>query len=984
MQMFFYADDETCNRSITKLVSVNGANNYWQTLVLNSGQVSQLSPSDPVACANSSGDSIKEVEVRIASSFGNKLTGYFDLDAVQLLDANSGSQLINKEIGSFSAPYVDNLTGGDYAANVIDRLGGIGWWGSSSHHLTGGFAFADSKSFAEAFFFGRTLGESTYLAKLAMSGIVYGDPLYSPSAAKIFIEDKKIYLADSSEGDSRLFGGYTVINSIPETAEAELKINVFHGRANTSLTRWQVSTCSAASQRECDSNNLWSQFAAGTGAVENHVLLTNLNALNGDFSRNHTVFIRLHVWNPQEEEQALYSYGAINFRAQAYLKDFISEAKISSTIWDLGETDIELAEERSVPYTIFESMGINRVTLKESFTSSLKGFSFRVKGANRAEYQTEILSGGEQDEVVLSITPALLEPERLLIEFNKADIKLSIRFDAIPGNFAEPNNILDDTDMYAFSRVQSLLKRFSPDADQTFARIDFNLDGILDSLDADVLQSWIDRGLVLPSETQCQDSLDNDGDGNIDEQDLGCASYLDNDEGDEPDLCVVGIDTNNDGVTDLCDEDDDGDGILDKNDCAPLDVELFQARAYLDTDNDSIADSLQMVDTSCFGNDGLVGFTLVANGPDNCPVHANTDQKDFDGDGKGDICDLDDDNDGLSDEFEATLGTNPRSSDSDNDGVSDGTEQQEGTNPLDSGSGILRYGNKVCVEWNGFVHFLSQIFELRNTSEVPIRVQVTLFVIETEPQGSFDLVLNPGMQFDTIVNDLEGFIPDSFGLVCAKVLDGPANSIGGQLVTYRFNATSYDLAYKSELLPPRSGTQYLTYNTYHPSSNPADWGNFVANWVQIINEQPETQTGVLRSYDTEGHEIRTVSVTLKPNQRRDIDLHSVGRFETGLVSWEPDSISAKFRVRQNRYYYGPAGLSDLVGAISLPARLGTGEKLLAPFNTKNKTVALEISNTSSEPIEVITNVRNSSGNKTEKQPPLLTIPKFGTRGACAQ
>jgi hypothetical protein len=59
---------------------------------------------------------------------------------------------------------------------------------------------------------------------------------------------------------------------------------------------------------------------------------------------------------------------------------------------------------------------------------------------------------------------------------------------------------------------------------------------------------------------------------------------------------------------------------------------------------------------------------------DNCPAVANAGQANADGDSQGDACDADDDNDGLPDAVEATLGSNPLSADTDGDGKPDGVD----------------------------------------------------------------------------------------------------------------------------------------------------------------------------------------------------------------------------------------------------------------------------------------------------------------------
>ena len=80
------------------------------------------------------------------------------------------------------------------------------------------------------------------------------------------------------------------------------------------------------------------------------------------------------------------------------------------------------------------------------------------------------------------------------------------------------------------------------------------------------------------------------------------------------------------------------------------------------------------------GAEGDVDLDGVPNGLDNCPNLFNPPpifggpQDDLDGDGEGDLCDIDQDGDGLSDAEERGFRLNPRALDSDGDGLSDGFE----------------------------------------------------------------------------------------------------------------------------------------------------------------------------------------------------------------------------------------------------------------------------------------------------------------------
>jgi len=72
--------------------------------------------------------------------------------------------------------------------------------------------------------------------------------------------------------------------------------------------------------------------------------------------------------------------------------------------------------------------------------------------------------------------------------------------------------------------------------------------------------------------------------------------------------------------------------------------------------------------------DSDIDKDLVLNISDNCPDVPNVEQADFDNDSFGDTCDLDDDNDGLTDTIENAIGTDPFDPDTDDDGIFDGLD----------------------------------------------------------------------------------------------------------------------------------------------------------------------------------------------------------------------------------------------------------------------------------------------------------------------
>jgi hypothetical protein len=234
--------------------------------------------------------SVSAVTISLSARLIDQVTGFLDLDAIEVVDLSSNTPLLPVSVGSFDPAAQNRTHGGDWAANAIDRLGAVAWWGSSSHHISNGWGLSDEGRFYGAFFMGRTLGESLLLMAGAEAGIIYGDPLYRPVAVRIHIP---------GEGGYGRSPGLTV--GPGDTGLHVVRLEVLHGIAKLATTSWSLESCTTLDPLLCEGQ--WVARASGTGATTDFPV--DWTAFLADPGVAQDLLLRLRVWNPGEETQEL-------------------------------------------------------------------------------------------------------------------------------------------------------------------------------------------------------------------------------------------------------------------------------------------------------------------------------------------------------------------------------------------------------------------------------------------------------------------------------------------------------------------------------------------------------------------------------------------------------------------------------------------------------------------------------------------------------
>jgi hypothetical protein len=198
----------------------------------------------------------RRAKIYLYASIANGIRGAIDVDEIEvMLVSPDGSRLalLGNQRGDFSQVITEKTTAGDWAGQIIDRMGGLGAWGSASHHVTGGHAFAGAIDLVATLFSGRSLGESLIQAGRPQSGLVFVDPVYRPYGVKIFTETAM-----------RKMGSSARLNASMLATRDEIFLTAFNGRSPHQTWRFEICT-SARSDASCE---MWQGLLAGTGPID--------------------------------------------------------------------------------------------------------------------------------------------------------------------------------------------------------------------------------------------------------------------------------------------------------------------------------------------------------------------------------------------------------------------------------------------------------------------------------------------------------------------------------------------------------------------------------------------------------------------------------------------------------------------------------------------------------------------------------------------
>ncbi|MDD2942788.1 MAG: carboxypeptidase regulatory-like domain-containing protein [bacterium] len=294
-------------------------------------------------------------------------------------------------------------------------------------------------------------------------------------------------------------------------------------------------------------------------------------------------------------------------------------------------------------------------------------------------------------------------------------------------------------------------------------------------------------------------------------------------------------------------------------------------------------------------------------------------------------------------------------------------------------SATPQISNPAYALWNGFLGMIN-ILEVMNTGDTPLRVSLTLYTIGGTGNPISKTWTIPVMtQRDIILNDLQGFEKDTYGMFRVECSH---NSFDGRVSVYYPDSSGtqdaqYGFAYNEPLRNVINGPSAVMYNTYHPGTNMLDSSNTVYNWLTIANLDEAHYKGfTVKRYNMSGEPVLTQHISVPPLGRLDIDGGHInpGPNNVGTNRIIPDDSDSPYLANLVRYAEG-SNFNSFDYAMTLPAENGFADSAYLPMSVEfAATNFIEVANILNEPVDMMFTYTDSDGyivgRNTVRFPPM--------------
>lgn len=287
-----------------------------------------------------------------------------------------------------------------------------------------------------------------------------------------------------------------------------------------------------------------------------------------------------------------------------------------------------------------------------------------------------------------------------------------------------------------------------------------------------------------------------------------------------------------------------------------------------------------------------------------------------------------------------------------------------GGGSIDEGEQLEDDGEQRYGLWNGFLG-MTNILELVNRSNSSVQATVKFFNINGYQESSTTYSIGARSQFDVILNSVQGFLSDSYGVV--QVSD----NVEGRIFYYRPTGgafSNFEYAFGITLASPTTGNTNVGFNTFQPSNNLLDGGSLVANWLSIVNLDSSSRNFRVKKYDSLGTLLTNDVYSISPGKRMDLDggHGNPGPSNVGLIRIEPSSSSVKYISQLMRYGYNQNGGLDF--AFPLIGKRGAASAISAPLgSTFSAQNWLEVANSGSATGTINVKLYNAAGTLAHQE-----------------